>query len=238
MAWLYRVPPMLSTRRPPRRRGEAMKKTEFGALLWALCWQYFVAEAISIAGWPGRYSLRANFISDLGAVRCHLSRDPAANLCSPLHALMNASFLLQGFLIVAGALLVRPLLPRGGLWTIALLLVGASGLGVFLVGLAPEDVAPGPHYSGAAENFLCCNSGMAIIGVAMLRWRREARVMGLIASAAGLTGLLGLALLAMHIDPGLGVGAIERVTAYPFTIWIGAIGMLLLRRGALLKGAS
>ena len=133
-----------------------MKTTMIGAALWTLCWQYFAAEAISIAGWPGRYSLSQNFISDLGAMGCA----PSPDVCSPLHALMNGSFLLQGVLIVAGALLVWPLFPRGPLWGIALGLVGASGLGV---------------------------------------------------------------------------GIVERATAYPFTIWIGALGLLLWRRGGLLR---
>ena len=208
-----------------------MKKTEIGAAMWALCWQYFAAEAISIAGWPGRYSLSGNFISDLGALAC------GADVCSPLHAVMNASFLLQGVLIVIGALLVWPLFPPGALSGAALLLVGASGLGVFVVGLAPEDAAPGPHYLGAAENFLCCNAGMAAMGVAMLAWRREARVMGLAALGAGVTGLAGLGFLAAHIYLGLGVGGMERVAAYPFTIWIATIGALLWRRGGLLKAS-
>ena len=206
-----------------------MKTTPIGAVLWGLCWQYFVAEAISIAGWPGRYSLSENFISDLGAIGCA----PAPGVCSPLHPLMNGSFLLQGVLIVAGALLVWPLFPRGGLWRAALLLVGASGLGVFVVGLAPEDVAPGPHYLGAAENFLCCNSGMALMGVAMARWRPETRLIGLVSLAAGLIGLAGVGLLAAHVYLGLGVGIVERATAYPFTLWIGALGLLLWRRGGL-----
>ena len=210
-----------------------MKPTTIGAVLWTLCWQYFAAEAISIAGWPGPYSLSQNFISDLGALRCDAA---ARGVCSPLHALMNGSFVLQGVLIVAGALLVWPLFPRGALWTIALLLVGASGFGVFVVGLAPEDVAPGPHYLGAAENFLCCNSGMALMGVAMARWRPETRLIGLVSLAAGLIGLAGVGLLAAHVYLGLGVGIVERATAYPFTLWIGALGLLLWRRGGLLRG--
>ena len=214
-----------------RTAGWRMKTTMIGAALWTLCWQYFAAEAISIAGWPGRYSLSENFISDLGATGCA----PAPGVCSPLHALMNGSFLLQGVLIVAGALLVWPLFPRGPLWGIALGLVGVSGLGVFAVGLAPEDVAPGPHYLGAAENFLCCNAGMALMGVAMARWRPETRVLGLISLAAGLTGLAGLGLLAARVYLGLGVGIVERATAYPFTLWIGALGLMLWRRGGLLR---
>ncbi len=206
-----------------------MKRTDLGAAFWILCLQYFAGESIAIGGWPGRYSLSDNFISDLGAVGC----DAARGICSPLNAVMNASFLLQGLLILGGAILVGPLFPTGTLWRAALFLVGASGIGVFVVGLAPEDVWPGPHYLGAAENLALCNLGMATMGVALLRWRPETRAIGLISIAAGLLGLLGVILLSQHMSLGLGIGAIERVAAYPFPIWIAATGAMLLWGGEL-----
>jgi hypothetical membrane protein len=219
-----------------------MKKTQVGAALWICCLQYFVAEAVSIRGWPGPYSLSHNYISDLGAVHCGVRvrglTDVTGTLCSPLHAVMNTAFLLQGVLIVFGAVLVWPLFPKGKLWTTALLLIGASGLGVFMVGLAPEDVQHKLHVLGAVENFICCNAGMAMMGVAMLRWRRATRAMGVIALAAGLTGLTAIGFLAAHIYLGLGVGGMERVAAYPFPLWIAAMGALLLRRRGLLKAAD
>ena len=84
-----------------------MRKTTIGACLWLLTLQYFAAEAISISAWQGSYSLARNYISDLGAVGCGvvvtgLSEE---SLCSPLHSLMNASFVLQGLLITCGTLL-------------------------------------------------------------------------------------------------------------------------------------
>ena len=219
-----------------------MTRTRIGAILWILCLQYFVAEAIAIHGWPGLYSFSQNYISDLGAVTCGGRAkgltDMTQTLCSPLHALMNGAFLLQGILIVFGTLLLWPSFPTGKLRTTALLLIAASGLGVFLVGLAPEDALPKPHVLGAVENFLCCNAGMATMGIAMLRWKPAARTAGLVTLAAGLVGLLGFALLASKIYLGLGVGGIERVTAYPFPLWLAAMGALLLRRGGLASAAG
>jgi hypothetical membrane protein len=213
-----------------------VRKAKIGAVLWMLCLQYFVAEAVSIYGWAGAYSLSRNYISDLGAIGCKLSAiDPtvaADDFCSPLHAVMNASFLLQGLLIVCGTALVRPLFPKGVLWAIGLTLVGASGAGVFLVGLAPEDTVPSLHYLGALENFVCCNAGMAIVGVAMLRWRSAARLAGIVALSAGVIGLLAIGFLAMRVYAGLGVGGMERVVAYPFPLWLAGVGLLLLRKGA------
>jgi hypothetical protein len=51
--------------------------------------------------------------------------------------------------------------------------------------------------------------------------------------AAGLLGLAGLVCLAAHSFFGLGVGGMQRVIAYPFTLWIACMGAWLLLRGGL-----
>ena len=216
-----------------------MKKTQWGAVFWILCLQYFAGEAISIMGWRGPYSLSENYISDLGAVGCGSAaagqNGQIAALCSPLHAVMNTSFVLQGLLIVAGTLCVWPMFPTGKLWTAALLLTGVSGLGVFVVGLVPEDTTASIHYLGAVENLFCTNAATVLMGVAMFGLRRETRLMGALTLAAGLIGLFGFACLGTHAYLGLGVGVMERVTTYPFPLWIAAMGVLLLRRGGLVR---
>jgi hypothetical membrane protein len=196
-----------------------------GGWLWVFCLQYFAAEAIAAFGFIGSYSFRRNFISDLGAASCG---DGAG--CSPLHGLMNASFFIQGMLIFAGAVVVWPLFPRG-LARIALGLVAASGVGVAIVGFAPEDIAPAWHYFGAAENLLFCNVGAALLGVALLREGAAHRAVGLLSLAFGLLGLVGLVGLAGGFDFGLGPGVIERIAAYPFPLWLAGTGVWLLRGG-------
>lgn len=215
--------------------GKMTKRTRIGALLWVFCLQYFVAEAITIQGWAGRYSLRENYISDLSAVRCgaELVAGQIRSLCSPLHAVMNEAFQLQGALILFGTLLVRPLFPTGKVWTVALVLIAASGVGVFLVGLAPEDALPKLHLLGAAANLFCCNAGMAAMGLAMMRRGRTAAAIGRFTLGAGLLGLAGFGCLAVKLNLGFGVGGIERITAYPFPLWIATMGLLLLRQGGL-----
>ena len=42
---------------------------------------------------------------------------------------------------------------------------------------------------------------------------------------------LATLLLGMHAFPGLGVGGMERVAAYPFPLWLAAMGAMVLRRG-------
>jgi hypothetical membrane protein len=206
--------------------------TRFGACLWVLTLQYFVAEAVSISGWQGSYSLSSNYISDLGAVGCGVVAtgltETTEGVCSPLHALMNASFLLQGLLITCGSVLVWSFFPRSFLWAIALVLVAASGLGVLVVGFAPEDTRPNLHFLGAVENFVCCNAGMAMMGAAMAQWRRPSRILGLIALVFGIVGLIGIGLMAMRLYLGLGVGGMERLIAYPFPLWLAMMGVFIL----------
>jgi hypothetical membrane protein len=143
---------------------------------------------------------------------------------------MNASFVLQGVLILMGAVVVWPLFsPR--LARLALALIAASGLGVFVVGLAPEDSTPGWHYFGAAENLLFCNAGAALLGVALLREGTAPRALGLLSLAFGLIGLGGLWGLAVGHDFGFGVGGVERVAAYPFPLWIAGMGAWIIWGG-------
>jgi hypothetical membrane protein len=201
-----------------------MTSRRWGGALWIGCLQFFAAEAVAAAGFVGSYSYRRNYISDLGALSC-------GENCSPLHALMNASFVLQGVLIFVGAVVVWPLFPREALSRVALGLVAASAFGVALVGLAPEDFAPGWHYLGAAENLLFCNAGAVLVGVALLREGTAPRAVGLLSFAFGLIGLGGLGGLAFGYDFGLGLGGVERLAAYPFPLWIAGMGAWLIGGG-------
>ena len=209
-------------------------RTRTGGVLWIACLQYFVAEAVCIAFWRGAYSLRENFISDLGAVR----RPVVDDGFSPLHLVMNGSFVLQGALIAVGALLLAPARPRGRLGGIGWALVGASGLGLALVGLAPEDVSPPLHYFGAGVDLVCCNLGALLGGVALLKTGTGSRIFAGGAVLTGAVGLTALALLALRADFGAGIGVVERIAAYPFTLWIAAVGARRLAVEAQSAGTS
>jgi hypothetical membrane protein len=127
-----------------------MPPAKLGACLWLLCLQFFVAEQIARMGWTGHYSMRSDFISDLGAT-------------SSLHWLMNGSFVLQGLLIFFGSVLLHRLLPR-----IAVVLLIIAGLGVLVVGLVPEDTNARLHLQGAAAHFLGGNIAILLLAK---RWR-------------------------------------------------------------------
>ena len=205
-----------------------MSSPKLGPPLWLLCLQYFAAEAIVISHWTGTYSLSGNYISDLAAVHCEIGETGEIGaICSPWHALMNASFVAQGFLILGGVWLNRAALPANAAARLGLGLLAISSLGIITVGLAPEDTAPDWHYLGAAEHFVTCNLGTALVGLGLMA---RARPMAIASVAAGGLGLTGLACLGAHLDFGLGVGIVERITAYPFTLWLAGMGLWLMRR--------
>lgn len=183
------------------------------ALLWMCCVQFFVAEQIARAAWKLPYNFATNFISDLGSTTCD------ALVCSPWHAIMNASFALQGILIAGGAILSWP--RRHWALRIGLLLLVACGLGTFVVGLIPENVSPPWHRAFAAIHFLAGGLGLIAFGFSLRRrlsWVTVA--VGFLVLAA--TVVLGLG-AGTFIDT-LGVGTVERVAAYGIAACITLMG--------------
>jgi hypothetical membrane protein len=66
---------------------------------------YLAAEAIAASAWKQpTYSYADNWISDLGSATAGVFRGRELN--SPLHAVMNSGFLIQGLLFGLGALLL------------------------------------------------------------------------------------------------------------------------------------
>ena len=92
------------------------RTNKVGPTLWLFCFQFMILEYWVSLHCPFPYSRLQNYISDLGSVHCStLStgfHTAARTVCSPLHAVMNTSFIVEGALISAGALFMRKLLPR------------------------------------------------------------------------------------------------------------------------------
>jgi hypothetical membrane protein len=184
-----------------------------GAIFWMCCLQFFLAEQVVRSGWTLPYSFARNYVSDLGATGC------SALVCSPRHALMNGSFVLQGLLIMGGALLTRQRwskLGRVGMW---LLLV--CGVGVVVVGFEPEDVNGELHRLGAALHFLAGGLSMLAVGLSL---RRAFGWISLATAVAVLTATLAVGLGGGAWAQELGVGTVERVAAYGIAGWMAALG--------------
>lgn len=84
------------------------RQVVIGAACWALSIAFFVVQVIVQAASPTPYSLATNLISDLGMTGCGpFSGASHAGVCSPLHGLMNGTFILVGLLHTIGAIATR-----------------------------------------------------------------------------------------------------------------------------------
>ena len=130
---------------------------------WILTLLYFIGQAVAQAAWTTPYSLIDNRVSDLGNTACGRT---LANtyICSPLHAVMNTTFVLTGVLILVGLFLTRSIWPQRRLTTWALILLGVAGLGTILVGLSPENVNVLFHLIAAEYPGRQCSDDLARTG--------------------------------------------------------------------------
>jgi hypothetical membrane protein len=205
--------------------------------------QYFAAESAVIGAWAGPqpYDRRTGYISDLGAVNCGIY--DGREVCSPLHWLMNASFVVQGLGMLLGALLLSsgllcvaaragvrvPVRPSRKPWLEALwmrVLTGTAGAGTVIVGLVPEDVGSGWHFSGALMYFLAGAVALLVLGVLWL----NQTTLGWFILVCGVVSLAALAtggLTRMDVpEPG----TLERLMGYPVTVGMAAAGLVIAQR--------
>jgi hypothetical membrane protein len=142
---------------------------------------------------------------------------------------MNVSFVLQGVIILTGAVLARPAFE--GLRRVALVfpLLVVTALGMVGVGLFPEDVNNGAHVFSAGTQFITGNAAMIAFGVAAQRVRRW-RAFSAFSITFGVTGLLATALFAQGYGLGLGIAGLERVAAYTLPVWLMTAGVLMARK--------
>lgn len=203
------------------------RSTRVGAIAWAVgVLQFFVLMVVVQLGWETPYSWADNNISDLGNVHC--GEFGGRWVCSPLHDLMNVSFVLGGVLVIGGVLLTARAWPRGLVSWLVRLLLAATGGGWIVAGLSPADVNEDLHVlGGAVAIFLFGNLALLLVGllpsglIARTRWY-----------AVGF-GLLGVVAMVLHFGGhglGIGVGGMERLTAYGVPLWLLITGVSLIRR--------
>lgn len=200
-----------------------------GSLLFLASIQYYVVEFIVQRAWsPVPYTLRFNTISDLGATACGPIPIIGTFACSPLHLLMNISFILTGLLALAGLMLLRPYFPKHWTVTIGMTFIALASLGSVGVGLFPENEHIVLHLISALTLFVLGNVGLLITGLSLyfLSFRPK---LGLAASVLGTAGLSSFFLLPTGLLPAIGIGVLERFVAYPVTLWLILCGFVFLR---------
>ena len=195
-----------------------------GPAVWVSSVLYFVAQVVVARGWHPPYSFARNSISALGDTGC--GPFDGHFVCSPRHALMNAAFVFLGVVMVVGAALIRRMV--GGRVRVGVGVgfggVAVGGLGVVLVGLAPENRAGGLHVLGAFLAIVVAHLGIFVLGcsLGLPGALRRAMVVG------PPVCLAAILLFALRQDLGLGLGTMERIGAYPVTLWLIGFGLYLL----------
>jgi hypothetical membrane protein len=191
-------------------------RLRWGAIAWLLTLQFFVVETVAQLRFDGAYSRADDVISALGASG------------SAARQLMNASFVVQAGLIVAGALLLRPALLRGAA-QVAPVLLGAAAAGVLLVGVFPTDGNATMHAIGAVLYLLGGGLGLIALAYAV---RPRSEVLGTTLALLGLIGTSATVFFLTGVTAYLGEGGTERAAAYVLPIGLAAAGVVLWRLGA------
>lgn len=139
---------------------------------------------------------------------------------------MNASFVLTALLLIVGFVLTWRLLCRGAAARVAVWLLLLASVGYALAGAYPADVDENLHFLAALLILVVGNVGLPLAAFAP-----AGTVLGRIRPltlVAGLVALGGSVLFLTQQSLGIGVGAMERVAAFPFPVWASFLGVFLL----------
>ena len=204
-----------------RKQSFVVRQPFAGSVAWLLAIQYFVVQVVVASRWMPPYSWRQNSISDLAATSCGQFDD--RYVCSPLHGLMNVSLILLGLSMAIGSVLMYQQLRRS---RVGFSLMAVAGIGAILVGLFPENTIYPMHLLGADLAFVLSNIALIIFGLRLRlpRWFRWYSI------ASGTVALVALFLFLSHMDLFLGIGGMERVVAYPQTIWLIVFALYMLKK--------
>jgi hypothetical membrane protein len=209
-----------------RHRTPSRPSLLVGGASWILTLLYFIGQLVAQAAWRTPYSLIDNRVSDLGNTECGRTLADTY-ICSPLHMVMNATFVLTAVLILSGLFLTRTVWPRRRLTTWGVILLGVAGAGTILVGLSPENVNVLSHLIGAL-NIPAGNAAMILLGLAIWTDRTNLAWFSVLSGVIGFLGLLAGPILL--ILTGHAGGLAERIALYPLIIWLIVFGYAILAK--------
>lgn len=192
-----------------------------GPAFWIASIQFFITMLAVAIAWPTHYSVLNNTISDLGNTACGIYG--GRYVCSPLHAWMNASFIVLGATMVAGSVLIYREFKKGRASATGFSFMGIGGIGTILVGVFAENTISSLHVLGASLPFLIGNLSMIILGL-NLSLPKSLRVYTIL---SGVVSLAASLLFVTNNYLGLGIGGMERLAANLQTVWLIIFGLYI-----------
>jgi len=189
---------------------------------------YVGTEAVAASAFPG-YSYSANYISDLGVPE--VAEFQGRTIDSPLHAVMNAGFILQGVLYLLAAVIATRALGAGPRRAF-LALVAVHAVGITVVGLVHGSASSASsgigwmHVVGAGMAIIAGNAASITAGLSSRRVG-AARAFRVASVALGVVGLVALALL-LALGGSTIDGIWERGSVYTVTAWELLAGVAVL----------
>jgi len=193
-----------------------------GPVFWIASVQYFITQLVVIAAWTVPHSWKNNYISDLGNTMCGIY--DGVPVCSPLHSLMNLSFIVFGVTILLGSILIYTEFRRTKLSFIGFSLMGLSGVGSMMVGLFPENTIGLLHIIGAFLGLGVGNIAIVVLSIALKDVRSVFRYYTFL---SGMLSIIAFALFYFEIYLGIGRGGMERLVSYPFALWMMLFGVYM-----------
>lgn len=192
-----------------------------GPAFWIASIQYFITMTIVGMNWATHYSVFKNTISDLGNTACGIYG--GRYVCSPLHAWMNASFIVLGITMIIGSTLIYQEFRKTTASWIGFSFMALAGMGTLLVGIFAENTISSLHIAGAALPFVIGNIALLVLGLS-LDMPRPLRIYTIL---SGVVSLIAFVLFITHTYLGIGIGGMERLTAHLQTIWLVVFGIYL-----------
>ena len=207
------------------------RQTLIGGAFWLLSLEFLAGQVIAASAWKGtQYSVVNDAISDLGVTVCgtvNIGGVPGY-YCSPLHDVMNASFVFTGACIVLGVYLIRSAWPWSRKMRYGFTLLTLAGIGKAIAGLNPANVNFTLHSLGSL-GIPVGDFGLILVGLAFLG---KARRLGAFSLTLGVAGALGFAYFLVGKSAPWVVGASRQLSNHHWCAAPGLCFVLWSRRSA------
>jgi|GEM_PF-881006 len=191
---------------------------------------FFIGQAIAQFSVTAPYSPRDQSISALGITACEDFKEPQTQqlfyVCSPLHFVLDGTFIISGLLtMLATTLVIRPLWPGKKLRSAGISLIFFGGIEEVVAGFSPLNLNLFLHSLSGGLAIAALNIGMLLLGFAAVR---KLPLQGWHALTLGMIGMVGLIMSGTPPYAWLGYGGWERVAGYAFPLWGISIGIYWL----------